>query len=259
MNTSDSELIIIYITKGLLNLIKSVRYSVNEKDLSIIKHYANNYLPILFNLFEKFHGSWDDENVTIPTTGVSRNGNMEYVKVIGETIQNYLKICDYSYICSLYNQCLLNLVNASTASESNIQNTKTMVIMSGLLSYFIDSLESKEYLLLFNSLKPLFTIQCIPLQRRLYNILYAICKLKTDFLTDINNKKVLCEILIENINNLHATSKKMHLRCISMVIKSLVLSSDEMQYIPKLLPEILASLKDTNTKYITFIIIIIIE
>lgn len=125
--------------------------------------------------------------------------------------------------------------------------------MSDLLSYFVDSLEEKECNLLFKSIKSLFSVNSIPLQRRLYNILYNLCKLKPDFLNDINIKKDISNILVNNIENLHVTSKKSHLKCLMLLVKSLSITSDELQYIPKFLPEILVSLKDTNSKYLIYI------
>lgn len=116
MNDGKSQSIIISIVKGLHNLLYLVinKKTNDDNDLIILSQFSNNYLPILFNIFERYHGDWEEK---IPLTGIGANGNMEYVNVIGETIQYYLKICDNKYVENLFNQCLLKVIQSSSVSS----------------------------------------------------------------------------------------------------------------------------------------------
>ncbi len=261
------------VTKAILAApVKGVAGAAAEgdaKDKQTLARYAKNFLPLLFNAYDKAHGEWSATDASSPPAGIGRGGNSERTAAILLTIGAYCSITPDSLLDSIFDQLLQKLLRTSTEtaeedaaatvveggeseavrSTAELQRRRRAIILTGIASSAAPHVSVEKAGLLFRALQVSIRDDTRPLlQKRSYACLEALCKrpnLEPEMLAQLS------AVLQDSLVACTATAKKHRLRCLTFLVGCGGLALGErksVQLLSRLMGELLLCTKDTSLK-----------
>ncbi|KAK8802079.1 hypothetical protein WA158_006474 [Blastocystis sp. Blastoise] len=242
----------------ILSITRAIRPTneMSKQILSMMSAFADNYISILFPIYEHSHGKFPTKK-SITLDGIGEGGNIENVNILRGTIEGFMSLCTkesiHTYTTTIL-KSLLTLLNTNSNNNNNnkedLSTISQCLIYSGLLSTVIPFVNEQDLSIIYRCLKAQFSQDNFPaLQKRIYYCFLYICKYHSSFLLNEQNYKDVFELLINTLLTVSVNSKKYRLRCMYFLFLDFPVSSSlHLSLIPHVLPEIILCTKDSNKK-----------
>eukprot|EP00118_Oscarella_pearsei_P000870 m.6009 g.6009 ORF g.6009 m.6009 type:complete len:1265 (+) comp14703_c0_seq2:70-3864(+) len=191
----------------------------NGENQAELSRFAQNYLPILFN---------------IQTTDY-KSPNPAVIACI----KDYLSIADIKLVTSLFGKVGVKLVSPDSDIEAKLS---VMDLAIAMASY----VDAKGLAMLYKALQPLLTSENASLQKKSYKMVETVCSCENEqqkaFVA--SHLVAMRDMMLQTASSASAASKKMRMKCLSHLASKFTESQAE--FVAVILPEVILCTKEVN-------------
>ncbi|RDD41937.1 RRP12-like protein [Trichoplax sp. H2] len=193
----------------------------NDEEKLILKEYAKNYLPILFNIYSE-----------------NKESSCLYVT---ETIGVYLLLASKELVNEFYAKLQVQL-----SSDVSIHILRSLLDLAAMMIKVLDTAAINN---LYGCIIHYLKYEDILVQKKAYKILEEICSCKSADSIKFISKNVMSirSLLLESLPDCSVSSKSPRLKCLALLCHKLN-DSQLFDYVKVVLPEAIWCTKEVSTK-----------
>jgi len=230
-----------------------------QGDAKILEQTSTKLLPALFKLVETLQGTGTKSSQVANNDEMETEDNEEKnklsldaqkVQCVTDAIAELCRLAPKPFLQTLFKKIMHRLL-ASTQSQND--ESEKICTLLGLAQALVasEALDEESISLLYRSLKPLIRTDEFEarVQKRAYKVMAEICKRYHTFATAPDRLEEITELLVGSIMTCQVSARHMRLKCMTVIVKGFSCSNkQQMDVIPKVVPEVLLCLKDSNGK-----------
>jgi ribosomal RNA-processing protein 12 len=238
-------------------------------DYSVLANLSTKILPSLFKLVESLNelsSKEMDDEMDMDAASSSKEAqtqsqqNMQLVEAVTDAIGQLAQICPPEFLQSLFKKVVQRLLIVTTemtdSSEDNDAKNATAMKMASMLGLgqalvASGSLDDSSLALLYRAIRPLVrTDEHDPrVQKRAYKVLAEICERHKDFITSDDRLVEMMDLVVDSTVTCQVSARNMRLKCMTHIVHGFDSNNhSHMEFIPKIMGEVLLYLKDSNVK-----------
>mmetsp|Transcript_6037 Transcript_6037/g.8557 ORF Transcript_6037/g.8557 Transcript_6037/m.8557 type:complete len:1336 (-) Transcript_6037:89-4096(-) len=247
------------IAAGVLERIHGDDSEFAQGDAQILAQTSTKLLPALFKLVETLQGTGtksteatgSDEMETEEKDEKNKmSQDAQKVQCVTDAIAELCRLAPKPFLQALFKKIMHRLL-ASTQSQSD--ESEKICTLLGLAQALVasEALDEESISLLYRSLKPLIRTDEFEarVQKRAYKVMAEICQRYHSFATASDRLEEITDLLVGSIMTCQVSARHMRLKCMTVIVKGFSNSNkQQMDVIPKVVPEVLLCLKDSNGK-----------
>eukprot|EP00164_Ancoracysta_twista_P005519 GFYU01007569.1.p1 GENE.GFYU01007569.1~~GFYU01007569.1.p1 ORF type:complete len:1236 (-),score=497.10 GFYU01007569.1:78-3731(-) len=199
-----------------------------NKNLEVLGKFAQNYLPILFNLQSEIDPS--------------------KAQPLIDCIAAYASIAPAQTVNSLFKTVVRKMLDLQTNTDAMTDGDDPeaeLVQLTSLALGLVNTLDDESVALLYRVVKPNCENSATALQKKSYKIMVELCHNNTQFVT--SNLEDLSEFLVTSILTANPGVKKARLKCLQGMVMNLPIEG-LMKMLPAVIGEIMLCTKEINSQ-----------